>query len=102
MKFYDLEGNYYSELNLYIDDKIEGEWTKDIYIDQVKHHAFTSSLKNGFMTLYQVDLKNGSLYRVLKTTHSYPEKVMVYDGFLFYLYDKPWEGDEKYLYRQKL
>jgi hypothetical protein len=102
MEFYDMDGNFINELRLPIEDNMAGEWTREIYIDAMEHKAFTSSLKNGLITLYQIDLQTGMIHRLLKTVHAFPEKVRVHDGYLFYLYDKPWEGDAKYLYRQKL
>jgi hypothetical protein len=102
MELYDMEGSFVNKLSLPIEKSMEGEWTQDVHIDAMEHQAFTSSMKNGHMILYQVDLQTGALHRMLKTIHAFPEKVNVYGGYLLYLYDKPWEGDEKYLYRQKI
>jgi hypothetical protein len=102
LELYDLEGRYISRQLMPLAEIGESSWTKEIYIDPVAKRSYTSSLKNGTLTLYRIDITSGSLSRVLSTSHAFPENLKVYNDHLYYLYDVPGEGDNKHLFKQKL
>lgn len=97
---YDSGGNFISGLTITFREKDEGDWTKEIYIDQFAHVPYTSFLKNGKLTFYQIDLYTGELKYTLTTEHIFPGKARIHDNALFYLYDLPGVGDNKHLFSQ--
>ena len=103
LDLYTMNGLFFSKLKMPIRDITEGRWTTEIYVDNIDHKAYTSFLtKGGNFTLYQINLNTGDLKRELSAEQSFPQKIRVHRHFLFYLYDIPGEGDNKYLFRQKL
>jgi hypothetical protein len=102
VEVYDLQGQLIDMISLADVGKIEGTWTLDVYIDPATRQAYTSGIKNGIVTLYQIDLDRGELHRVMSTVHTFPEKLSIYNQNLFYLYDLPGEADNKQLLRQRL
>jgi hypothetical protein len=102
MEFYDLAGNYSYKIELITDHAGGGRWTNDILIDDITLKVFTTYLKNGILTLYEIDLNTGTLTKVLSTFHYFPQKLMISDNYLYYLYDDPIAPDNKMLFRQRL
>ncbi len=102
MEFYDKEGNYSYKLALQIDGVDDGRWTSEILYDDFTGRVYTMFLKNGVCSLYRVDLNTGALKKVLSMLYPFPQKVRVYQGFVYYLYDIPGSPDNKLLYRQRL
>jgi hypothetical protein len=98
---YDLNGKFMKGLTMAIQEKNKGNWTKEIYIDHTIHLPYTSFLKNGKLTFYQIDLNTGALTRMLTASHVFPDKPRIHNNYLFYLYDLPGTGDNKQLCRQK-
>jgi hypothetical protein len=102
MEFYDLKGNYSYKLLLKTNQITEGRWTNEVIIDEVTLKVYTTYIKNGICYLYEIDLNTGDLNKILAVYHPFPEKIRVYDGYLFYLYDLPERPDNKMLYKQKI
>jgi hypothetical protein len=100
MEFYDQAGNYSYKLALKIDKINDGRWTNDIIIDERSEKVYTTFVSNGQYSLYQIDLNSGMLKKRLTLFHYYPEKVRVYNDFVYYLYDVSGDPDNKMLYRQ--
>jgi hypothetical protein len=99
---YNLDGKYINGLSIPVSDAVEGDWTREIYIDDFTLTPYTSFCKNGRMAICRIDLSNGELEQVLKTSHVFPDKLRFQHDHLFYLYDVPGEADNKQLFRQKL
>jgi len=103
LELYTLGGEFTSKLKMNIPEiRNEGQWTREIYVDQIDNKAYTSFLKNGKLTLLRINLQNGELKRVLTSTHAYPESIRVHYGYLYYLYDIPGNSDNKHVFRQKM
>jgi len=103
LDLYTMNGLFFSKLKMPVEDINEGRWTTEIYVDNIDHNAYTSFLTmGGYFTLYQINLNTGELKRILSAEQGFPQKVRIHRHFLFYLYDIPGEGDNKYLFRQKL
>jgi hypothetical protein len=102
MEFYDLEGNFSYKIELKTDNAGGGRWTNDILIDGITLKVFTTYLKNGVISLYEIDLNTGMLTKVLSTFHYFPQKLRISDNYLYYLYDDPISPDNKMLFRQRL
>jgi hypothetical protein len=102
IEFYDMKGAYSYKIALKIDEKIEGRWSDEIVVDEVTGKAYTTFMRNGIFILYGIDLNTGALKKRLTFFHPYPEKIRIYNDFVYYLYDVPGTDDNKMLYRQKL
>jgi len=102
LDLYDLNGWFNSGLTIPIQQTGAGDWTKEIYFDDIAHVPYTSFLKNGKFTLYRIDLNTGELKVMLSALHAFPFKPKVHQNFLLYLYDIPGTGDNQHLFRQKI
>ena len=101
MEFYDSIGNYSYKLALRVDKISDGRWTDDILVDATDGRVYTTFLRNGICSLYSIDLNSGNLKKRLSLEHSYPQKVQIYNGWVYYLYNVPGDADNKMLFRQK-
>ncbi len=101
MEFYDSVGNFSYKLALNADRIKDGRWTCDILVDDASQTVYTTFLRNGVCSLYKIDLNSGELRKRLSLIHDYPEKVRVYNNWVYYLYNIPGDPDNKMLYRQK-
>jgi hypothetical protein len=102
MEFYDLEGNYSYKIALKLYGSGEGRWTYDILIDAITLKVYTTYLKNGVLSLHEIDLNTGELSKAITVQHLFPQKLRVFDNYLYYLYDDPQTPDNKMLFRQRL
>lgn len=102
IEFYKMDGSYAFKLLLMIKKIKEGNWSKDIYIDEEKSKVYTTFLQNGYYFLYTVDLNTGELKKVLSIAHLYPEKLQIHDGYVYYLYHEAGSGDNKELFRHSI
>lgn len=98
---FDMNGKFISGLSMTVTETGAGDWTKEIYVDQIVHSFYTSFLKNGRLSLFRIDSNTGELKPILSTAHVFPQKVKVHYNYLFYLYDFPGTGDNKHLFKQK-
>jgi hypothetical protein len=102
MEFYDSGGNFSYKLALKINLVNDGRWTSDILTDGHTEKVYTTFISNGQYGIYEIDLNSGILIKRLTLFHYYPEKIKVYNNFVYYLYDVSADPDNKMLYRQKL
>ncbi len=102
IEFYDMKGAYSYKLALRIDEKIEGRWSDEITVDELTQKAYTTFSRNGIFILYEIDLNTGALKKRLTFFHPYPEKIRIYNEYVYYLYDVPGKDDNKMLFRQKI
>jgi len=102
IEFYKIDGSYAFKLQLLIKNIKEGNWSKDIYIDEGKSKVYTTFIQNGYYFLYTVDLNTGELKKVLSIAHLYPEKLQIHDGYVYYLYHEAGSGDNKELFRHSI
>jgi len=102
LDIYDVDGVFLEHLKIGIPEKNAGDWTKEIYFDQITHKPYISLVRNGKINLYAIDLSTGELNFILTTAHIFPQKINVHHDYLFYLYDLPGTGDNKHLFRQRI
>jgi hypothetical protein len=102
IEFYDLTGNFSYKLAVKTGDVRDGRWTNDIVVDEMSGKVFTTFVSNGQYGLYEIDLNSGILNKRQALFHYFPEKIRVYNDFIYYLYNVPGDPDNKMLYRQKL
>ncbi len=100
MEFYDDEGNFSYKLAILTEVVQSGRWTQEILTDDITHHVYTSFINNGIVTIYEIDLNSGSLKKKTTLHHSFPQKLIIHDGLVYYLYDVRGEADNKMLFRQ--
>lgn len=101
-ELYTLEGDFLDRRQLSLDKSGHHFWSKEVYIDAASGLVYTTFERNGLVQVFEVDLSTGMLNSALTTTHTFPQKLKIHNGHLFYLYDIPGEGDNKHLYKQKL
>ena len=101
MEFYDINGSFSYKLAIKTDKVNDGRWTGDVIVDDMTGKVFTTFVFNGRYNLYEIDLNTGMLKRRVTLFHPFPEKVRVYNDFVYYLYDVSADPDNKMLYRQK-
>lgn len=62
-------------------------WGKRLLVDKVKEKVYTFFVDYGIFSIVEIDLSSG---RLLKTTkleeHTYPEKIQIWNGFIYYLH----------------
>lgn len=102
MEFYDAAGNFSYKLAMKIDQVNDGRWTNELIVDERSGKVFTTFVSNGQLRLYEIDLNSGILKKRQTLFHFYPEKVRVYNDFIYYMYDVSADPDNKMLFRQKL
>jgi hypothetical protein len=102
LELYTLGGAFTSRLKIPIEEGGATHWTKDMFVDPVRHKLYTSFLKSGGnFFLYNIDLNTGALRQTIRAEHAFPQKVRIQGNYLFYMYDIPGEGDNRHLFRQK-
>ena len=101
MEFYDEAGAFSYKLALKIAEIRDGRWTADILPDRATGKVYTTFLQNGTCTVYQINTETGVLKKRIALEHSYPQKIKISDGWIFYLYDVAGDADNKRLYRQR-
>lgn len=83
--------------------KIDG-WQKKLYVDASSGKVYTEFLRNGISELREIDLKSGQLKsKVIKIPNfAHISKLMVQDGFLYFLYEEKQYPKYMRLYRMPL
>lgn len=68
----------------------EPGWQKRLYVDAATGKAYTHYMKNGVSVIREIDLKSGSLKpnEIKIPRFSYIKKIMIHDGYLFFLYEE--------------
>ena len=102
IEFYDMEGNYSYKIGLKTDTIHNGRWTNDILIDGATGKMYTTFLRNGTCAIYRIDPNTGLLKRIPDIIHPFPQKLRIFNGDAFYLYDIPGMPDNKMMFRQGL
>jgi len=102
LEFFDTEGNFSYKLKINIDLIKDGRWSGDIFLDENQSKVYTTFLKSTGTGLYRIDLNTGDLHKILSLIHPYPQKIRIYKGHVYYMYDILGDPDNKTLYRQSL
>jgi hypothetical protein len=102
IEFHLPDGSYSYKLKLDIEKNTSGKWSKEILTDDTGKKAYTTFFRNGECLLYRIDLNNGELHHTLSLFQSYPEKLNILNGYIYYLYSAPGTEGNKALYRQKM
>ncbi|HNW72673.1 MAG: carboxypeptidase-like regulatory domain-containing protein [Bacteroidales bacterium] len=100
MEFYDDEGTFSYKLAILTEAVQSGRWTQEILTDEITHLVYTSYINNGIITIYKIDLNTGNLDKGISLDHSFPQKIIIHGGLVYYLYDIKGEADNKMLFRR--
>ncbi|MCX6272300.1 MAG: carboxypeptidase-like regulatory domain-containing protein [Bacteroidetes bacterium] len=100
LESYNLDGEFLTRQKIPV-KTVPGQWTMEMYIDDIDHQAYTSFIKNGQYTLYRIDQGSGELKRTLVIGEIFPQKISIHNRNLYYLYITPGSGENKHLYQQK-
>ncbi len=101
MEFYDIAGNFSYKLALKTDQVNEGRWTNDVINDEVTGKVYTGFIQNGIYHVYEINIDSGILKKKASLFHLYPQKIRIYNSWVYYLYDVAGDPDNKMLFRQK-
>jgi|GEM_PF-1632452 len=79
-------------------------WQKRLYNDQVTGKLYTEFLRNGITELREINVKNGSLSpnKIIIPKFENITKLMVNDGYLYFLYEERLYPNYMRLYRMAL
>jgi hypothetical protein len=102
IEFHRPDGSYSYKLKLAVEKIPNGKWTKEILTDDIGKKAYTTFSRNGECSLYRIDLNNGELHLILSLFHSFPEKLKILQGYIYYLYSPAGPEGSKGVYRQRM
>lgn len=80
------------------------EWQKRLFNDQVNGKIYTQFIRNGISELREINLKTGQLGEQLIKIPDFPfvSKILVHDGYLFFLYEEKLYPHFMRLYRMAI
>ena len=99
---YKPDGTYSSKLLINIKNETSGKWSGELYIDEITSRVYTTFFRNGSYTLYRLNMNTGNLVIPVPVEKLFPDKILIHNGFLYYLYREEGAGINVDLYRQKL
>ncbi|NRA11076.1 MAG: hypothetical protein HRT57_03870 [Crocinitomicaceae bacterium] len=81
----------------------EKHWKGEVQLDTKRNIFYTVEEKHGAQIFGRVSLESGEVDRKTKITkHAYPEKVIVYNGFAYYVYRQFVDDNLNKLFRQRI
>lgn len=80
----------------------EPHWQRVIYSDPIRGEAYSAFLKNGILTLKEVDLETGELKGSYELPRQFPTRVQVRDGVVYFLYKELNYDTTNRLYRLRI
>jgi hypothetical protein len=100
---FDEEGKQLSEqIITYQKDK---QWAKEIIVNEEHTRCFAKYIKDGLVTLHEIDLDTGRVKGSLTLEeHAFPEKIRIKGDFVYYTYKESLYSDEnkRYLWKRSL
>jgi hypothetical protein len=100
---FDEDGNQLSEQPItYQKDK---QWAKEIIVNEEHTRCFAKYMKDGVVTLHEIDLNTGQVKSSLTLgEHTFPEQIRIKGDFVYYtckesLYS---DGNKRYLWKRPL
>jgi len=100
---FDEDGNPLSEQTItYQNDK---QWAKEIIVNEEHTRCFAKYIKDGMVTLHEIDLDTGQIKSSLTLDeHAFPEKIRIKGDFVYYTYKEALYSDEnkRYLWKRML
>lgn len=99
---YDQDGSFINHLDFKFIRSTNEKWTGCILADPMTHNIYTTYYRNGLVNLYRINFSDADLSRVYVTDHSFPQRVMICNNYVYYLYDMPGVMDNKKLFRDMI
>ena len=81
----------------------ENHWKGEMQLDGKRNVFYSVEEKHGAQIYGRLSLETGGINRKTKITrHAYPEKVIVYNGFAYYIYHQFVDDNLNKLFRQRI
>ncbi len=94
-------GNYIRDIP--IDYHYAKHWEQKVLFDKKQERFYTMQEKGGVQTYCMLSSQKFNVIRKADITeHAYPEKVIIYNGYAYYLYKVDLEDNLNKLFRQRL
>jgi hypothetical protein len=94
-------GRYISEIP--IDYHLNKYWEHKMLFDDKHQRFYTMEMKGGVQTYCMLSSNRFKVIRRVEIKeHAYPEKVIIYNGYAYYLYKVDLEDNLNKLFRQRL
>lgn len=99
---YDSLGTYQSKFS--IDYHNHNDWAEEVIVESDGQNIYTKFKKGDYAYLKQIDPNNGNIISTIHIKkHTFPEKIKVKGGFVYYLFSNPYSTGALYkIYRQSL
>ncbi|MCL2042434.1 MAG: hypothetical protein FWG84_10435 [Bacteroidales bacterium] len=81
------------------------QWANEIIVNEEHTRCFAKYVKDGIVTLHEIDLDTGRVKGSLTLEeHTFPKKIRIKGGFVYYTYKESLYSDEnkRYLWKQPL
>lgn len=78
------------------------EWKPLVLFDETQNTFYTTYLKNGIVTLGEINMVNGKINKRFTISHSFPENIKIDKGIVYYMYRVKFTDDKMALYAHQL
>lgn len=78
------------------------EWKPLVLFDEAQNTFYTAYLKNGVVTIGEINMVNGKINKRFTISHSFPENIKIDKGVVYYLYRVKFTDDKMALYAHQL
>lgn len=77
-------------------------WKPMVIFDEAAHQFYTKYLKNGIITIGEINMTTGKINRRFALRHPFPKNIKIDQGMVYYLYRLKFTDDKMALYAQAL
>lgn len=86
-----------------INHHLQKNWGNKLIVDEANEKIYALSVTTGIYSLHEINLETGELKTPTELTkHTFPEKIRIKDGFIYYLYLEKNNPGFRKLYRVRL
>jgi len=86
-----------------INYQLQKNWGKKLIVDEANEKIYVLNVTNGIYSLHEINLETGELKTSTELTkHTFPEKIRIKDGWIYYLYQEKENPGFRKLYRVRL
>lgn len=78
------------------------EWKPLVLFDEAQNTFYTTYLKNGIVTLGEINMVNGKINKRFTISHSFPKNIKIDKGIVYYMYRVKFTDDKMALYAHQL
>jgi hypothetical protein len=78
------------------------KWSEALFKDKATQYIYTTSTKQGYTHIYQINTVTGKKRHIKQLMHRYASNIRIQDGWVYYIY-RPFEDiQNRYLYKEQL